>query len=114
MLTVTVALPLEVPLQFASVIAVTVYVVDDDGETLREAVVPLFTVCTLPSDQVTENGATPVRVAVTVADPAPAQMVPPPLTAAVDALWWSRSSRRSWRCSRWRWSRSRCSCPRRR
>ena len=42
-LTVMVALPLEVPLQFASLIEATVYVVVDDGETLREAVVPLAT-----------------------------------------------------------------------
>ena len=39
-LTVTAALPLEVPLQFASLIEATVYVVVDDGETVREAVVP--------------------------------------------------------------------------
>ena len=43
-LTVIVALPLEVPPQFASEIEVIVYVVFADGETVREAVVPLDTV----------------------------------------------------------------------
>ena len=82
-LTVTVALPLEVPLQFASVIEVMVYVVLDDGETVRVAVVPL-TFWLKPSDQVMENGAAPVSAALTVDDP-PEQIVPPPLTLAVGA-----------------------------
>src|SRR5437868_15000039 len=80
-LTVMVALPLEVPLQFASEIEVIVYVVFDGGETVREAVVPLATFWVTPSDQVMANGAVPVSVAKMVAEP-PAQNVPPPLTAA--------------------------------
>jgi hypothetical protein len=80
--TVTAALPEDVPLQFASVIEVMVYVVDDAGDTERDAVVPLATFWLTPSDQVIENGAVPVSVALTV-DEAPAQIVPPPLTAAV-------------------------------
>jgi hypothetical protein len=81
-LTVTAALPLpalEHP--EASLTDVTVYVVDDDGLTLRVAVVPLLIVWMFPSDQVTLHGAVPVSVAVIVAE-LPAQIAPPPLTAA--------------------------------
>src|SRR4051794_3563196 len=81
-LTVTVAEPLDVPVQFASVIDVTVYVVVAEGLTLRDAVVPLLMVCVTLSNQVTLNGAVPVSVAVIVAD-SPAQIAPLPLTAAV-------------------------------
>jgi len=82
--TLTTALPDDVPAQLASLSVVIVYVVVLDGETLRDASVPLLIVCTKPSDQVMLNGAVPVRVALIVADP-PLQIVPPPLTAAVGA-----------------------------
>src|SRR5438067_10942465 len=81
-LTVTAALPLEVPLQFASLIEATVYVVVDDGETVREAVVPLATFWVTPS----EDGMSVVRARVCVAvmvDEPQAQTAPPPLTTAV-------------------------------
>jgi hypothetical protein len=78
--TVTTALPLEVPLQFASVMLVIVYVVVLAGETLR-VIVPLPD-CVTPSDQVIEIGAAPVSVAVIVAEP-PAQIALVPLTTAV-------------------------------
>src|SRR5262249_51928663 len=81
-LTVTVALPLDVPLQFTSLIEVMVYVVFDDGETVRETVVLLTLLWLKPSDQVMANGAVPVSVALMVAD-APAHIAPPPLTLAV-------------------------------
>src|SRR3954451_23550916 len=68
-LTVTVAEPLEVPVQFASVIDVTVYVVVAEGLTVRDAVVPLLMVCVTLSDQVTVHGALPVSVAVIVVEP---------------------------------------------
>ena len=83
-LTVTVALPDELPPQFASLIEVMVYVVVDDGETVRDAVVPLATFWLKPSDHVMANGAAPVRMALITAEPPlPAQYEPPPLTAAV-------------------------------
>ena len=75
--TVTTALPLAVPLQFASEMLVIVYVVDEDGDTLRVGVVVVT-----PSLHVIENGAVPVSVAVTVEEP-PAQIVALPLTTAV-------------------------------
>jgi hypothetical protein len=81
-LTVTTALPLAVPLQFASLMAVTAYDDVDDGLTLRDAVVPLLIVCVTLSDQVTLQGAVPVSVAVIDADP-PGQMALEPLTDAV-------------------------------
>src|SRR3954453_6319902 len=81
-LTVTVAEPLDVPVQFASVIDATVYVVVAEGLTLRDALVPLLMVCITLSNQVTLNGAVPVSAAVIVAD-SPAQIAPLPLTVAV-------------------------------
>ena len=83
-LTLTTALPDDVPAQFASLSVVIVYVVVLDGLTLRVAVVPDVIVCTKPSDQVRLNGAVPVSVALIVAL-LPAQIVPPPLTVAVGA-----------------------------
>jgi len=81
-LTVTVAEPLDVPLQVASVNDVTVYVVVADGLTLRDAVVPVLMVCVTLSDHVTVHGAVPVRMAVIVAEP-PGHIAPPPPTVAV-------------------------------
>ena len=81
-LTVIVAEPLDVPVQFASVSDVTVYVFVAAGLTLRVAVVPLLMVCVTLSDQVTVHGAVPVSVAVIVAEP-PGQIAPVPLTVAV-------------------------------
>ena len=78
---VMVALPLEVPLQRESVMDVIAYVVATSGATFRVAVVPLATVWTTPSDQVTVNGAVPVRVAV-IAFVVPSQHVPVPLMTA--------------------------------
>src|SRR5205085_1990609 len=75
--TVTTALPVDVPLQFASEMLAIVYVVVDDGETLRVGVVVVT-----PSLHVIENGAVPVSVAVIVVD-APAQIAALPLTTAV-------------------------------
>ena len=49
------------------------------------AVVPLVTGCVTLSDHVTFHGAVPVNVAVIVAEP-PAQIAPPPLTAAVGSV----------------------------
>jgi hypothetical protein len=81
---VTTALPLDVPVQLAS-LTVAVYVVATSGATLRVAVVPLAMVCTTPSDQVTVNGAVPVRVAV-MALVVPSQNVPVPLTETVGVV----------------------------
>jgi hypothetical protein len=62
--TVIAAWPLAVPAQFASLTALTVYVVVPTGETLRSAEVPVVIVCaTLSGDQVTVHGAVPVSVA---------------------------------------------------
>jgi hypothetical protein len=82
-ITVIAALPVDVPpLQFVSRTATIVYVVFDAGVTLRETVFALMFDCTRPSDHVTENGATPVRAALMVAE-APAQIEVVPETAAV-------------------------------
>src|SRR3954471_784501 len=77
-LTVIVAEPLEVPVQFASVSDVMVYVAVAAGLTLRDADVPLLMVCVTLSDQVTVHGAVPVSAAVIVAE-SPTQIAPPPL-----------------------------------
>jgi hypothetical protein len=77
---VTTAEPLAATEQLFTSFTVAVYVVVEDGETLRVAVVPLFTVCTLPSLQVTVNGALPASVAVIGVD-VPRQIVAAPLTA---------------------------------
>ena len=53
-----------------------------DGLTERDATLVAMPLCTKPSDQVIDQGAVPVSVAWTVADP-PAQTLPPPLTVAV-------------------------------
>ena len=84
-LMVTVAEPLEVPVQLASVSDVTVYVFVAAGLTLRDAVVPLLMVWVTLSDQVTVKGAVPVSAAVIVAEP-PGQNAPPPLTAAAGSV----------------------------
>src|SRR5690348_7142644 len=56
------ALPEAVPVQFASTMFVTVYVVVEPGLTVRAAgLLPL--VCDIPSDHVTTHGPTPVRAA---------------------------------------------------
>jgi hypothetical protein len=81
--TVTVALPLEVPEQFASLTAVMMYVVVLDGETVRVADAEL-TVCCAPSDHDRFHGAVPVSDIAMLAD-WPGQMVLLPLTAAVGA-----------------------------
>jgi len=80
--TVTTALPDTVPGPFASETAVTVYVVDDDGETLRVAGPAERLACVTPSDHPTTHGGVPASAACMVADP-PAQIVPPPDTVAV-------------------------------
>src|SRR4051794_4025455 len=59
--TVIVAEPLDVPVQFASLIESIEYVFVAAGLTLREAVVPLLIVCVTLSDQVTFPGAVPGR-----------------------------------------------------
>jgi hypothetical protein len=79
-LTVTVADPDALPLQKLSLSDAIEYVVVADGETLREIEVD-DVVCVTPSDHVTLNGAQPLSDALTV-DELPAQIVPPPLTAA--------------------------------
>jgi hypothetical protein len=81
-LIVIAALPVEVPLQFASETLVIVYVVLLDGETLRVALLVLIPDCVTPSDHVIANGATPVSVALIVVE-LPAQIAALPLTAAV-------------------------------
>ena len=53
----------------------------DDGETVREVLVPLLTTSVKPSDQVMFHGAVPVKDAVIVAE-LPAQIVALPLTFA--------------------------------
>src|SRR3954451_17604381 len=83
--TVIVAEPLKVPVQYASVIELIVYVFVDAGLTLRDAVVPLLIVCDTLSDQVTLNGAVPVSAAVIVAEP-PGQIAAVPLTVAVGSV----------------------------
>jgi hypothetical protein len=79
--TTTDAPPDAVPEQCASEIAVTVYVVDEDGETKRVAG-DAATGCTMPSDHVTVHGPVPVSAAWIPTDP-PAQVSPPPDTVAV-------------------------------
>src|ERR1044071_3279820 len=81
-LTVTVALPDDVPVHDASLSAVIVYVVVDDGFTDRVDVVPLLTTSVKPSDQVMFHGAVPVSDAPIIAE-LPAQIVALPLTVAV-------------------------------
>src|SRR6185436_13268160 len=80
-LTVTTALPDDVPLQLASLSDVIVYVVVVAGPTAREASVPELMTCGTPSDHMMLNGAVPVSVALMVAEP-PAQIAVVPLTAA--------------------------------
>jgi len=81
-LTVTIALPEEVPVQFASETTVTVYVVVADGVTLRVAGLLVTPVCVTASDHVMFHGPVPVSVAVSVVE-LPAQMVAVPVTVAV-------------------------------
>jgi hypothetical protein len=81
-LTVTAAELLDVPVQFASLSKMTVYVVPEAGLTLRVAVVPELMVWITLSDHFTLHGAVPVSVAVIVVEP-PGQMAPPPLTTEV-------------------------------
>ena len=81
-LTVTVALPEDVPEHAASETAVTVYVVVEAGLTARVAGLAPIPDCVTPSDHVTVHGAVPVRAAWIVADE-PAQTDVDPLTAAV-------------------------------
>ena len=79
--TVTTALPVPGPAQCASVTLVTVYVVVEEGCTLRVAG-EAPTLCTTPSDQLTLHGPVPVRAAeISVA--LPWQIVAEPPTAAV-------------------------------
>ena len=82
--TVTVALPLEVPLPYGFVRAVTVYVVVTAGLTLRVTGLVVTPVCTTPSDHVTSHGAIPVSAAWIVFH-VPEQTVPLPPTTAVGA-----------------------------
>jgi hypothetical protein len=83
-LTLIVALPDDVPLHDASLSDVIVYVIVDDGETERLAVVPLLTTCVKPSDQVMFHGALPVSDAAIDAE-LPVQIEVLPLTLAVGA-----------------------------
>jgi hypothetical protein len=80
-LTVTLALPDEVPAQFASETAVTVYVVVEPGLTLRVAGLEVTPVCVTPSDHVKFQGLVPVSVAWIVAEE-PWQIDVEPLTVA--------------------------------
>src|SRR3954468_21886479 len=81
-LTVTTALPEAVPVQFASEIDVTVYVVVPAGETERDAGEAATPDCVTPSDQTTVQGPAPVSAAwIVVADPV--QIAAVPETAAV-------------------------------
>ncbi|MCU1232007.1 MAG: hypothetical protein JWO97_4891, partial [Acidobacteria bacterium] len=81
-LMVIAALPVDVPLQFASVMLVIVYVVLLGGETLRVTLVVLTFDCVTPSDQMIVNGATPLSVALIVVE-LPAQIAALPLTTAL-------------------------------
>jgi hypothetical protein len=78
-LTVTTAEPWALPPQYASELAVTVYVVVEDGDTTRVAGEAVMPFCTKPSDQVRFHGAVPVSAAEMVAEP-PAQTAVVPLT----------------------------------
>jgi hypothetical protein len=69
------------PEQFASAM-VAVYVRVDAGETTRSANDAVIPLCVTPSDQITVNGATPVRSVRMVADPVP-QYAADPLTTPV-------------------------------
>ena len=82
-LTVTTALPDEVPEQLASETDVTVYVVVADGETDRIAGDAPTPDWVTPSDQTTVHGPVPVRAAWITAEAPPAHMVAPPETVAV-------------------------------
>jgi hypothetical protein len=68
--------------QFASEIAVTVYVVVEAGLTVRVAGLLSISVWVNPSDQVTAQGRVPVSAAEIVVEP-PGQIVASPLTVAV-------------------------------
>ena len=81
-LTVTTALPDEVPEQCASATATTVYVVVAPGETVRVAGEAATPDCVAPSDHVTVHGAVPVSAAWMSAAP-PGQIAAVPETAAV-------------------------------
>lgn len=83
-LTVTVALPEDVPGPFASDTEVTVYVVVKDGLTLRVPGLAVRPLCVTLSDQVIDQGGVPVRAAWIVVD-VPAQIVAVPVTVAVAA-----------------------------
>ena len=80
--TVTVALPVSVPAQFASFTDVKVYVVVAAGLTLRVAGDAATFDCVTPSDQTTVHGPVPVSAAWIVVEP-PGQIAPPPETVAV-------------------------------
>ena len=83
--TVTTALPVRFPawaVHLESVSAVTVYVVVDDGLTLRVAGLEATPVCVTPSDHVTFHGPRPVSAAWMVLE-LPLQIVPLPLATAV-------------------------------
>ena len=80
--TVTGALPLAVPAQWASETAVIVYLVFTAGLTVRQAGLVVIPLCTTPSLQVIDQGEAPVSAAQIVAF-CPLQIGPPPLTAAV-------------------------------
>jgi hypothetical protein len=80
--TVTTALPEEVPAQFESETAVTVYVVVAAGLTERAAGEEATFDCVTPSDQTTVHGPTPVSAA-RICVELPAQIVAVPETAAV-------------------------------
>jgi len=85
-LTVTVADPELLPAQFASEIAVTVYVVVTDGLTVLVAGLTVMPLWETPSDQVTLHGAVPVNAAWICAEP-PGLIAPPPDTVAVGVDW---------------------------
>jgi hypothetical protein len=83
--TVTAALPVRSPacaVQLASVRAVIVYVVVEDGLTLRVAGLVATPLWTTESDQVTFQGPVPVRTAWIGVEP-PTQIVAVPETMAV-------------------------------
>jgi len=81
-LTVIVILFDAAPVQFASEIAVTVYVVAVDGLTLRVAGLLIMPLCTPISDHVMLHGAVPVSAAEIVVE-LPTQIVAVPVTVAV-------------------------------
>ncbi len=81
-MTVTTALPLDVPAQLASVTEVTEYVVVAPGLTVRAAGEAATLDCVTPSDQTSVQGPVPVSAAWMFVAP-PGQICAVPVTVAV-------------------------------